>query len=342
MRSAGRPVLIVGCQRSGTTLVRRMCNRHPHMGVMPETHLMPLAWGQRGALSRLGRVGVASWLKAVLPRVNPVWLEKDLESRLEAVSQSFRDDALGSGDAGLADAPALFSEWLAHWRLTGQVDRAGEKTPSHIYYLPPLLRSMPGAQAIVMHRDPRAAGCSEWRKHQSIAAPGRRFTWFRFAVRWASSVRVASTLEETFGPSRVLQMRYEDVVADPCGAARSICEFLGEPYEPNMVHVEGSNTSFGSGLDGSPAGIDDRSVGRWRHELEPEAAARLEVLTAPWMASLDYDREMGGVATPPPVQLPLVRAVVSLSARHPMAFNQLASRDRYPGLRPSDFAREDA
>lgn len=293
-------------------------------------------------MTHLGRAGVASWVRQTLPKVNRAWIRENLEPRLETVSGRFRDDALGRGDAGLADAASVFSEWLAHWRATAQVSRSGEKTPSHIYYLPPLLHSMPGAQAIVMHRDPRAAGCSEWLKHQSIDDPGRRFTWFRFAVRWASSVEVASRCEETFGPERVLQLRYEDVVAAPADAARRICAFLREPYEPGMVDVDNRNSSFTVKADGPSGGIDDRSIGRWRHELDSGTVTRLEALTASAMESLAYQRETDGARRGWSWRAWAVRAMAATSTYHPAAFNQLASRGRYPGLRPRDLGREPA
>lgn len=335
-----RPVLIVGCQRSGTTLIRRMCNRHPRIDVMPETHLMPLVWGQQRALSHLGRKGMAAWVRETLPRVNRAWNGDGMGPRLQAVSERLRDDALGRGDAGLADAPSFFSEWLAHWRATARVSRSGEKTPSHIYYLPSLLRSMPAAQAIVMHRDPRGAGCSEWLKHQSIDDPARRFTWRRFAVRWASSVEVASRCEQTFGSERVLQLRYEDVVAAPSDGARRICAFLRESYEPGMVDVDDRNTSFERQAGRSQAGVDDRSIGRWKDELDSRTVRRLEALTAFAMESLGYARETDGARGPWSWEGWIVRAMAAISTHDPAGFNQLASRSRYPGLRPRDLGRE--
>lgn len=331
-----RPVLIVGCQRSGTTLVRDMCNRHPHIDVMPETHLMPLLWKQHGALVHLGRVGLGSWLRATLPKVNPAWQREDLRRTLETVIERFQEDALRRGDACLADAPNFFSEWLEHWRAATGVSRAGEKTPSHVYYLPSLLRSIPAAQAIVMHRDPRAAGCSEWRKHQSIHEVGRRFTWYRFAVRWASSVAVAGECEQTFGPERVLQLRYEDVAAAPADAARRICSFLREPYDPSMVDVQNRNTSFTGGGRGTPDGIDDVSIDRWRRELDSHAVARLEDLTASAMKSVGYQCEAIEDRAVWSWRGPSVRAMAAFAKRDPATFNQLASRGRYPGLRPRD------
>lgn len=203
-----------------------MCGRHPRLDVMPETHLMPLLWGESGPIGRLGRSGMAHWLRRTLPLVNPAWRGTEAADRLASMCDRFRDDAFGLGDIAPTDAPSIFAEWLDHWRVVSGAPRPGEKTPSHIYYLPALLRFLLAAQAVVMHRDPRAAGCSEWLKHRSIDAQGRRFSWFRFAVRWASSVGVAEECQARFGPDRVLQLRYEDLVDAPEETARQLCSFL--------------------------------------------------------------------------------------------------------------------
>jgi hypothetical protein len=317
-----------------------MCSRHSRIDVMPETHLMPLLWRERRAIERLGRPGIAAWLQRNQPRVNPLWGRGDLEERLAATCDRYRDDALGRGAGALVDATSIFSEWLDHWRAVTDVPRPGEKTPSHIYYLPTLLDALPDAQAIVMHRDPRAAGCSEWLKHQSIDEPGRGFTWFRFAVRWASSVEVGQRCEETLGPERVLQLRYEDVVGAPEATGRRVCRFLGESFEPDMVQVGNLNTSYGrSRRDPESLGIDGDSVHRWRGLLEPGTVEQLEDLTGRWMARLGYEPETGG----PKRTLALtgwgVRVMSALAGFRPASFNQLVSRTRYPGLRPRDHAR---
>jgi len=338
------PVLIVGCQRSGTTLVRRMCDRHPRLDVMPETHLLPLLWGEARPIRRLGRGGMATWIRRTLPRVNPAWSQPDAADRLDTMCDRFCRDASHMGDAALAHAASIFAEWLEHWRVVSGAPRPGEKTPSHIYYLPALLRALPNAQAVVMHRDPRAAGCSEWIKHRSIDTPGRRFTWLRFAVRWVSSVEVAAQCAEDFGRDRVLQLRYEDLVKAPEDTARRLCEFLREPFYPGMIEVENPNTSFArlSADRSDGRGIDTESLDRWRRTLDPSSVSSLEALTAQGMKALGYEREARGSVPAMSWTGWGVRAIATLARYHPTSFNQMASRKRYAGLLPDDLGRPSA
>ncbi|MBA2556780.1 MAG: sulfotransferase, partial [Chloroflexi bacterium] len=61
-----RPIFIVGCARSGTTLLQLMLHRHPRIAIPPETrHLMP-AFERRGEFGDLtherSRRALAEWI----------------------------------------------------------------------------------------------------------------------------------------------------------------------------------------------------------------------------------------------------------------------------------------
>jgi hypothetical protein len=107
-----------------------------------------------------------------------------------------------------------------------------------------------------------------------------------------------------------------------------------------MIEVENRNTSFaGVPEHASDAiGVHGGYQARWRQMLEPAVVARLEALTESGMEALRYER-----ATDGPVRAPRwagrgVDAMAALARYRPASFNQLASRDRYPGLRPGDLA----
>jgi hypothetical protein len=107
-----------------------------------------------------------------------------------------------------------------------------------------------------------------------------------------------------------------------------------------MVDVGNRNTSFREGAGTSSGGIDDVSIDRWRRELDSQTVARLEGLTASAMKSVGYRREaMAGRGAWSWRGLS-VRAMAAFAKRDPAMFNQLASRKRYPGLRPRDQGRE--
>ena len=55
MSDAGvSPVFVVGCPRSGTTLLRLMLNAHPRLAIPPESHFIPLVARVRRRYERPG------------------------------------------------------------------------------------------------------------------------------------------------------------------------------------------------------------------------------------------------------------------------------------------------
>jgi len=49
-------LFIVGCPRSGTTLLQRMVNAHPQIAITPESHWIPHLYEKPWALNREGLI----------------------------------------------------------------------------------------------------------------------------------------------------------------------------------------------------------------------------------------------------------------------------------------------
>lgn len=318
-------MLVVGCQRSGTTMLRQMLDAHPAVGVMPETHLLPLIWGRGRALRRHTAATFAGWLVETLPRVNTKWGQPEWRGRLAAAAERLSRRA---GWAERTASPvACFNGWLEAWGGDERGMVCGEKTPSHVYFIRPWLEATPGGRVVVMHRDPRAVGCSDERRVEADRRAGRTFDWFTLAVRWASSVAVAADGAQRFGKGRVLELRYEDVVADPEAAARGLCGFLGKPFDAAMLGTPNTNSSFGGG-DATREGGGAGGVERWRSLLDDASVRRIERLVGPWMRGLGYGTE-GSAGSHGGLESLRLSAMVRVARRWPVAFHQLASRERY-------------
>jgi hypothetical protein len=152
-------------------------------------------------------------------------------------------------------------------------------------------------------------------------------------------VEVARRCERQFGSKQVLQLRYEDVVAHPEDAARKLCAFLEEPFDPAMLDVDNRNTSFArsSSERSETRGIESGPRDRWQGVLDPVSVVELERMTASGMDALGYSRGSTPHFRPGAAWGGLgVRALTKLAGASPAAFNQLASRKRYPGLLPQE------
>lgn len=135
-------IFIVGCPRSGTTIVQAMLARHPDVLTLPETAIferlfgdLAWRWGDHGVTRR--------------PR-RSVELGFARQGGRRALRQLQRQ-------LGIADAPAPWRTTACVERFTGMLDRHAaaasrrlwlEKTPNHLLYIPEISRLVPGARFV--------------------------------------------------------------------------------------------------------------------------------------------------------------------------------------------------
>ena len=73
-------------------------------------------------------------------------------------------------------------------------------------------------------------------------------------------------LEDLVPPADRIIVRYEDLVSNPEDTVSKICAMIGEEFEPDMLVVEGHNSSTAT----DTRGIFSSSVDLWKTELSPE------------------------------------------------------------------------
>jgi Sulfotransferase family len=273
-RVSGRPpFFVVGCARSGTTLLRTMLDGHPQLAVPPESHfvvgLSPRWWrpGRRPTLDDvLAHPKVRAW------DVDPVMLR----ARAEAADAR----------AYPALVDAVFSAYAAEHGKA----RWGDKTPGYVSYLPDLARLFPEARFVHLVRDGRevAASLAEWDWGARTAVSG--------AFWWAHKVRVGRRDGARLGPDRYLELRLEDLLADPEATLRRLCAFLGEEFAPAMLGYPERMAAAGG-----PVRRQERHLVRpptpglrdWRDGLSSRDQAAVEEVCRPMLAAFGY-------AAPPP------------------------------------------
>lgn len=227
-----RPIFIVGAGRSGTTLLRSLLSAHSQVSIAPETHFMKRA-EKEGGLEQEAPDDFESFWDRYTSWVRFKDLGVDADHCLQLVNQQ--------------EAQTFRSVFRAVLTAYGErvgKERIGEKSPSHVRFLPYLLEWFPEAQVIIMQRDPRAVIASQlhapWVKAQFTAPSlqhgvligSRLYQAASRADRWAR-------IHEEIAPRwqrdpRVLIVSYEALVKDVEGELRTICDFLGEAYESAM------------------------------------------------------------------------------------------------------------
>jgi hypothetical protein len=211
------PFFIVGSGRSGTTLLRLILAGHSRIHIPPETwFILPLV--ERFSLSR---------------NLTP----EEVSDALKIITSHRRWADMGISEvdfarwAGRCEHPKLVDLinliYRAHLERSGKV-RFGDKTPPYINIVPELSALYPGAKFIHLIRDGRDVTISFVDANLGHSYDGKGFEWKR-------AIRLGLAYRNSPYAGQILEIRYEDMVADLEGTIRKICTFLGERFEPQML-----------------------------------------------------------------------------------------------------------
>lgn len=222
------PVFLFGVTRSGTTLLARMLDLHPNLSIYIESRYLhvvadrdpcePLAT-DAAALEILGRVG-------------------DLEKEgVEAASVLARFAATDRSPRSLFDA-------ILRCRMEARGKRRyGEKTPSHFLRLDLLLDWYPSARLVFLRRDPRSIHASYKNSRDYLQDGWLDRTVVGRSLYWNLYQRVLREAKRR-RPGQLFEVQLEELIGDPESILRSLCVFLGEPFDQRMLEVVENNSSF--------------------------------------------------------------------------------------------------
>ncbi len=193
------PLFIVGMPRSGTTLIEQMLSCHSRVHAAGERNALP------HAVASLAPSGAA------YPYPHP-WSDVT-EAQFAIAADAYR--------GGL-------------WSQAGDVDFVTDKLPGNFYYLGVLPALFPNARVIHCQRDPVDVGlslfCNDFAFASlpfsySLAHIGHYYRdYHRLMAHWADVATVPR-----------LDLRYEEMVADPQQQIERVLTFLGLEYEPGVL-----------------------------------------------------------------------------------------------------------
>lgn len=263
-------IFVVGLGRSGTTLTARILDRHSHVSMCGETHF------HHHTARRDGRALLSDdEAREILDALPMRWTGADPDDVVETFRTS--DRSLRS----------LFDTILtARMRRHGKV-RCGEKTPSHFWYLDRLFEWYPDARLVYLVRDPRRVHDSFLRSRFAPRLRAIERGVVPRALYWNHGARTLRRFRKTHA-DQVFTLRFEDLVADPETSVRSLCAFLDEPFEAEMLDITSENSSFGD--LGDRAGIQTRALTR-PFGLPRSTLIALEVLCGAEMVEQGYEPE---------------------------------------------------
>ena len=203
------PFFVLGCVRSGTTLLRDALRMHPHLVSPEETHFF--RWGEP-----FGTEGLSRTLTG-----NPV-LKKHRE--LDGITEDeFR--AMLAKATSRAD---LYQRYMSLFmqRRKPQATRWFDKTPQNVYGAMLAAASMPRARFVHIVRNPINVVAS-----LRIGRIIKVDNLVGAVNYWNEAVGIIRGLRRAY-PGRVYELRYEDFVSAQMQQTQRLLKFLGEPFDP--------------------------------------------------------------------------------------------------------------
>jgi hypothetical protein len=218
------PIFIGGLDRSGKTVLRRMLGRHPRLALTRKTYLWTRFYNRYGDLAQ--PENVERCLQAMLKQSAIQALQPDVER----IRREFRQ--------GPRTYERLFELIHQHNAERLGKPRWGDQLGLVERFADIIFAAYPGAKMIHMVRDPRdryAAALGDRLQGKTSRRPSWKAGWS--VARWLYSARLAERNQRRF-PDRYLVLRYEMLVQDPGRTLATVCDFLGEMFDPRMLEPE--------------------------------------------------------------------------------------------------------
>jgi hypothetical protein len=275
-------LFIVGCARSGTTLVHRIVDAHPEIAITTEMHWISRQFKSRNAL--------------VTPELVSELTGHKRFAQFEIPREEF-EGLLGSGEA--IPYPTFLRRVFGLYGKINNKPLVGNKTSGYVRRISAFHALWPEAKFVHIIRDGRDVCLSvlNWKKGERTA--GRYASWEEdpvstTALWWERKVRKAREDGAALGPGLYHEMHYEDLVEDPERECNRLCEFLGVPYDDAMIRfAEGKTRTDLPNARKTPkkAWLPITSGMRnWRTEMPVKDVERFEAAAGNLLEELGYER----------------------------------------------------
>lgn len=288
------PVFVVGCDRSGTSLLTVMLNQSPDLKMIFEAGFLPGLWKrvrdygdfsesrQRWYFIRDLQLEEATSETFAFEKFEPL-TEQEAE---QSIRNAAPTDYQGAVDA-ICSALA---------RKEGK-DRWGEKMPEYVLHIEQITTIFPSAHIVHIIRDPR-----------DVAASMCRANWYDSlrdaATYWKERVSEGKRQGEMVDDDQYHEVKYEALLQHPTEVLEGLADLLGIQFDPAMLktHQSGTDALPQSQLEAHSGmftaldrPIDPSRAYAWKREVSSVGAADVERVAAPLMYELGYEGSDGTV-----------------------------------------------
>lgn len=271
-------IFIVGCPRSGTTLLLRILNQHSKIQLTGESNFLTAIWGDRRIFDTFQRLGSN-------------FLLSNLQYFFDTNIQSFAD-----GYHGFNYSPWIneleFSDWMNEFKhnkiksysklyisfmkIIAQKRNKpifGDKVTWYFRYVYTLLSLYPEAKIINVIRDGRAVVSSMLHRTVPSGIPNNLID---MCLLWKRSILLAKTYRKTIPKKSYYEIKYENLITYPERELKKLCSFLGIAFERNMMNIEGSTNS--AYKDVKTKDLDKTLLTKWKEKLDHTQIVLIEYI----------------------------------------------------------------
>jgi len=268
------PVFVLGCGRSGTTLLYHMLLSSGNFAVYrTESNILNLLEPRFGDL-RVGRNRrrlMEAWYGSRLYSLSALQKEP-LEARVHAECRNG------------GDFLRIIMEEMAQQQ---GVHRWADCTPEHLLYLDRIKQTIPNALVIHIIRDARDVALSmdkgfwirpfPWERDKRLLVTGLYWEWIVARGRESGKRMSADYIE----------VHFEDLVQHPHQTLARLGQFIDHDLDYERIlkvgigSVREPNTSFDRGANFNP-------VGRWKEKFPPEQLEKFEGLIGSTLEEMGY------------------------------------------------------
>jgi hypothetical protein len=279
-RPVERPLFVLGMPRTGTTLLSYLLDEDPaNRSLLRWEALASVPPPTTASLRTDPRVDAAREGQAMLDVLNPEFKAIHYEAAdgpTECVAV-FAQDFKSLLWETVANVPT-YAAWLAGTDLTSayayherelQVLQSAApgrwtlKSPAHCFGLDALVARYPDARLVMTHRDPVAVVASVCSLVRSLSGTFSDADHSEYiAAHWtdvvADAVDRVADFRRREGDDRFVDVRYDDLIADPIGEVRRIYKHAGDELGDDAAR------RMAAYVDANPQGVH----GRHRYTLE--------------------------------------------------------------------------
>ncbi len=282
-------VFIVGCPRSGTTMLERMVNAHPQIAIIHETHWIVRFFRKRTGLTREGLV-TPKLVRRLSEYHRFKYLKVERQELLDLVADS---------------EPMTYAAFVSRiFDLYGTHEGkalVGDKTTGDYVRNIPILRGLwPEARFVHLIRDGRNVCLSMLNWPKANRAAGRWEIWAEdpvatTALWWAWHVRAG--IEGGRASRGCHEVRFESLVDHPRQEIAALCAFLDVPLDDAMVAYHEGRSRKDRRLSANQAWLPPTPGLRdWRTQMQPRDIEIFEALAGDLLSTLGYQRAFDKVS----------------------------------------------